>query len=145
PRTPATVESDDPGVRGKSLDDNSDLLFGFNRVSLLRQIGLMVGLAASVALGLAVVLWAQEPNYQPVIGDMSDYNPADVSQVLDSSGIEYRVEPRSGALLVAAEDVYRARMQLAAQGVTENQMRGFEMLDEAQGLGTSQFMEQTRY
>lgn len=133
------------GFRGRSLDDNSDLLFGFNRLSLIRQVGLMVGLAASVALGLAVVLWAQEPSYQPVLGDMGKYNPGEVSQVLDTAGIPYRIEPRSGVLLVAADDVYRARLQLAAEGVTESQMRGFELLDEDQGLGTSQFMEQTRY
>ena len=56
---PATQESDTPESR-------SNLLLGFNRLNLLRQVGLMVGLAASVALGVAVVLWAQEPNYQPV-------------------------------------------------------------------------------
>lgn len=140
-----TADADERGTRGKSLDDNSDLLFGFNRLTLLRQIGLMVGLAASVALGLAVVLWAQEPAYQPLLGDMSHYNPGEVSQVLDTAGIEYRIEPRSGALLVAADDLYRARMRLAAEGVTENQMRGFELLDEEQGLGTSQFMERARY
>lgn len=142
---PATTVDAEERARGKSLDDNSDLLFGFNKLTLLRQVGLMVGLAASVALGLAVVLWAQEPAYQPLLGDMSQYNPGEVSQVLDTAGIEYRIEPRSGALLVAADDVYRARLQLAAEGVTENQMRGFELLDEEQGLGTSQFMEQARY
>lgn len=144
-KVPATTGDQGQDNRGRALDDNSDLLFGFNRLSLLRQVGLMVGLAASVALGLAVVLWAQEPDYQPVLGDMSSYNPGEVSQVLDSAGIKYHIEPRSGALLVAADDVYRARLRLASEGVTENQMRGFELLDEDQGLGTSQFMEQARY
>ncbi|MET4024966.1 hypothetical protein ABIE59_000477 [Marinobacter sp. MBR-99] len=51
---PATQDADAPESR-------SNLLLGFNRLNLLRQVGLMVGLAASVALGVAVVLWAQEP------------------------------------------------------------------------------------
>ena len=122
-------------------ESSSPLLFGFNRLNLLRQIGLMVGLAASVALGVAVVLWAQEPNYQPVLGDLSSYNPQDVSSILDQSGIQYRMDPRTGALLVAAEDVYNARLKLAAEGVTDKETMGYELLDQEQGLGTSQFME----
>lgn len=122
-------------------ESSSPLMFGFNRLNLLRQIGLMVGLAASVALGVAVVLWAQEPNYQPVLGDMSTYNPQDVSSILDQSGIQYRMDPRSGALLVASDDVYNARLKLAAEGVTDKETMGYELLDQDQGLGTSQFME----
>ncbi|WP_166265133.1 flagellar basal-body MS-ring/collar protein FliF [Marinobacter caseinilyticus] len=127
------------------LENNSDLMFGFNRLTLLRQIGLMVGLAASVALGVAVVLWAQEPNYQPVVGDLSSYNPQEVTAILDQSGIEYRMDPRSGALMVPSESVYDARLKLAAQGVTDDQTIGFELLDQDRGLGTSQFMETISY
>lgn len=123
------------------LETRSDMLLGFNRLALLRQIGLMIGLAASVALGVAVVLWAQEPNYQPVIGDMSGYNPQDVTSILDQSNIQYRMDPRTGALLVASDEVYNARLKLAAEGVTDDRTIGFELLDQERGLGTSQFME----
>ncbi|MEQ9544875.1 MAG: flagellar basal-body MS-ring/collar protein FliF [Marinobacter sp.] len=131
---PAASDTDKPESR-------SDLLFGFNRLNLLRQIGLMVGLAASVALGVAVVLWAQEPNYQPVVGDMSGYNPQDITSILDQSGINYRMDPRTGALLVPSDEVYNARLKLAAEGVTDEQTMGYELLDQDRGLGTSQFME----
>lgn len=130
-----------PAMTDAGDDNSSDLMFGFNRLTLLRQIGLMVGLAASVALGVAVVLWAQEPNYQPVLGDLSSYNPQEVTGILDQAGIEYRMEPRSGALLVGADDVYNARLKLAAAGVTDEKTVGYELLDKDRGLGTSQFME----
>ena len=127
------------------LESRSDLMFGFSRLALLRQIGLMVGLAASVALGVAVVLWAQEPNYQPVVGDLSSYNPDDVTSILEQNGINYRMEPRTGALLVSSEDVYNARLKLAAAGVTDEKTLGYELLDQERGLGTSQFMENISY
>ncbi|HCP21977.1 MAG TPA: flagellar basal body M-ring protein FliF [Marinobacter hydrocarbonoclasticus] len=135
---PATQESDTPESR-------SNPLLGFNRLNLLRQVGLMVGLAASVALGLAVVLWAQEPNYQPVVGDLSAYNPQDVTTILDSNGIDYKMDPRTGALLVPSEQVYNARLKLAAEGVTDQKTMGYELLDQERGLGTSQFMETISY
>ncbi|SFR50195.1 flagellar M-ring protein FliF [Marinobacter daqiaonensis] len=137
------AEAKDLSTSGSEEESGSrsDLIFGFNRLNLLRQIGLMVGLAASVALGVAVVLWAQEPNYQPVLGDLSSYNPQDVSRILDQSGIQYKMDTRTGALLVASDDVYNARLKLAAEGVTDKETMGYELLDQERGLGTSQFME----
>lgn len=141
-----TTQTDVPATQGRASEEGrSDLLLGFNRLTLLRQIGLMVGLAASVALGVAVVLWAQEPNYQPVVGDLSSYNPQDVTAILDSNGIDYKMDPRTGALLVPSDQVYNARLKLAAEGVTDQRAMGYELLDQERGLGTSQFMETISY
>lgn len=135
---PAALDNEAPESR-------SALLAGFGRLHLLRQVGLMVGLAASVALGVAVVLWAQEPNYQPVVGDLSSYNPQDVTTILDKAGIDYKMDPRTSALLVPSDQVYEARLKLAAEGVTDQKALGYELLDQEQGLGTSQFMETISY
>ncbi|MDF5919621.1 flagellar basal-body MS-ring/collar protein FliF [Pseudomonas aeruginosa] len=64
----------------------------------------------------------------------------------DRGGHSYKVEPNSGALLVKADDLGRARMKVASAGVapTDNNV-GFEILDKEQALGTSQFMEATNY
>ena len=55
----------------------------FNVVSqlpVLRQLGLMVGLAASIALGVGIIFWAQEPVYKPLYGNLSEM---DASQVIN--------------------------------------------------------------
>jgi flagellar M-ring protein FliF len=143
---PAETTSNMPAAQGgDSSESNSDLFLGFNRLNLLRQVGLMVGLAASVALGVSVVLWAQEPNYQPVVGDLSAYNPQDVTTILDSNGIDYKMDTRTGALLVPSDQVFNARLKLAAEGVTDQKTMGYELLDKDRGLGTSQFMETVSY
>lgn len=143
---PAEANTNMPTTQGgDSSESKSDLFLGFNRLNLLRQVGLMVGLAASVALGVAVVLWAQEPNYQPVVGDLSAYNPQDVTTILDSNGIDYKMDTRTGALLVPSDQVYNARLKLAAEGVTDQKTMGYELLDKERGLGTSQFMETVSY
>ena len=115
-------------------------------MTMLRQVGLMVGLAASVAIGFAVVLWSQQPDYRPLYGSLAGMDAKQVMDTLATADIAYTVEPNSGALLVKAEDVARARLKLAAAGVTPTDSNiGFEILDKDQGLGTSQFMEATRY
>lgn len=115
-------------------------------MSVLRQLGLLVGLAASVAIGFAVVLWSQQPDYRPLYGSLNGMDASQVVDTLAASGIDYTIEPNSGALLVKADDLARARMRLAAAGVAPTDTSvGFEILDREQGLGTSQFMEATRY
>jgi flagellar M-ring protein FliF len=115
-------------------------------MTMLRQVGLMVGLAASVAIGFAVVLWSQQPDYRPLYGSLAGMDAKQVMETLAASDIAYTVEPNSGALLVKADDVARARLKLAGAGVAPTDGNiGFEILDKDQGLGTSQFMEATRY
>jgi len=118
---------------------------GFNALPVLRQIGLMIGLAASVALGVAVVLWSRTPDYSMLYGRLSDVEAAQVAASLDSAGIPYRIEHGSGAITVPADKVHEARLKLATRGLPRGDGTGFELLNENQGFGTSQFMEQARY
>ncbi|MDU8424028.1 flagellar basal-body MS-ring/collar protein FliF [Pseudomonas syringae pv. actinidiae] len=121
-------------------------LENLSEMTMLRQIGLMVGLAASVAIGFAVVLWSQQPDYRPLYGSLAGMDSKQIMDTLTAANINYTVEPNSGALLVKSDDVQRARIQLAQAGVVQNDANiGFEILDKDQGLGTSQFMEATRY
>ncbi len=121
------------------------LASGFSGLSILRQIGLLVGLAASIAIGFAVVLWSMEPDYQPLLTDMAHVDAAQAVDTLKANDIPYKIDSRSGALLVASENVYDARLKLAALGITDNKSVGFELLDKEQSLGTSQFMEGISY
>ncbi|WP_434572626.1 flagellar basal-body MS-ring/collar protein FliF [Pseudomonas sp. Z3-8] len=133
-------------VDGKPPLFGLSFLENLSEMTMLRQVGLLVGLAASVAIGFAVVLWSQQPDYRPLYGSLEGMDAKQVMETLASADIPYTVEPNSGALLVKADDVARARLKLAAAGVTPTDGNiGFEILDKDQGLGTSQFMEATRY
>lgn len=139
---PATTGGDEP----KKPLFGLTFLENLADMSMLRQIGLLVGLAASVAIGFAVVLWSQQPDYRPLYGSLDGMDASQVMETLDAAAIKYTVEPNSGALLVKSDDLARARMRLAAAGVApKDNSVGFEILDKEQGLGTSQFMEATRY
>ncbi|UZE94963.1 flagellar basal-body MS-ring/collar protein FliF [Alkalimarinus alittae] len=142
---PATTGSTAQGSVTTTSEPDSEMFMGFNKLNLIRQVGLMVGLAASVALGLSVVLWAQEPNYQPIMSNINNMDINEVSTLLNQNDITYKIDPSSGVLLVESSEVHRAKLKLAAAGITEQKPVGFELLDQEQGLGTSQFMESTRF
>jgi flagellar M-ring protein FliF len=130
---------------GSGRGGNGGLVEGFNSLNLLRQAGLMIGLAASVAVGFWVVLWTQGEDYRPLYGSLDRLDPAEISHVLDASEIKYKVDTATGALLVPADAIHKARIKLAEAGIPANSSTGFELLDKEQPLGTSQFMETTRY
>lgn len=141
-KVPVPVDSEAPKkpLLGLSFLEN------LSDMSMLRQIGLLVGLAASVAIGFAVVLWSQQPDYRPLLGSLAGMDANQVMETLAAADISYTVEPNSGALLVKADDLARARLKLASAGIAPTDSNiGFEILDKEQGLGTSQFMEATRY
>jgi flagellar M-ring protein FliF len=138
---PATTDESDLIVTG----NESDLMTGINRLGLARQILLMIGLAGSVALGLAMVLWLQEPNYQPAMQNIAAQDMEEVTRILNLDGIDFKVDPKTGVLLVASDQLYKAKIKLAASGISSDQSVGYELLDQEQGLGTSQFMENTRF
>ncbi|MDQ0741558.1 flagellar basal-body MS-ring/collar protein FliF [Pseudomonas sp. W4I3] len=142
----AVVDNVPAKTEGKPPLFGLSFLENLSEMTMLRQVGLMVGLAASVAIGFAVVLWSQQPDYRPLYGSLAGMDSKQIMETLAAADIAYTVEPNSGALLVKADDVARARMKLAAAGVTPSDSNiGFEILDKDQGLGTSQFMEATRY
>ncbi|MBJ2254646.1 flagellar M-ring protein FliF [Pseudomonas sp. MF6784] len=142
----AVVDNVPAKTDGKPPLFGLSFLENLSEMTMLRQVGLMVGLAASVAIGFAVVLWSQQPDYRPLYGSLAGMDAKQVMETLAASDIAYTVEPNSGALLVKADDVARARLKLAAAGVAPTDGNiGFEILDKDQGLGTSQFMEATRY
>ena len=113
---------------------------------VLRQVGLLVGLAASIAIGFGMVLWSQQPDYKPLYGSLNGVDANKVVEALSAADIGYKIEPNSGALLVKADDLGRARMKVAGAGLAPTDSNvGFEILDKEQALGTSQFMEATNY
>jgi flagellar M-ring protein FliF len=122
-----------------------ETLAGFSGLPALRQIGLMIGLAASVAVGVAVVLWSQSPDFSLLYGRLSEGDATQVMGALDKAGIAYKVDESSGALLVRRSDVHRARLHLASDGLPKGSDNGFELLDKDQGFGASQFIENARY
>jgi flagellar M-ring protein FliF len=112
---------------------------------IFRQVAVMVGIAASVAIGVAVVLWSQTPSYSLLFGNLSQQDAIEIVQALQQAGIDYRVDQGSGAVMVPSADLQDARMKLAGQGLPHSDSIGFEILQQDAGLGTSRLVENARY
>jgi len=111
----------------------------------LRQILLLVGLAASIAVGLSAVLWSREPDYTLLYGSLAERDAAEVVQALQASAIPYRLDAATGAIRVSPDSVHEARLKLAADGLPRSSGVGLEMIQGEGGFTVSQFMETARY
>ena len=93
---------------------SGEFISGFSSLPIVRQLGLLIGLAASIALGLSAVLWLREPDYQPVTGSWSTYDMRQVSELMQTQGIPFKVDPGTGTMLVPSAQVAKARIALAS-------------------------------
>jgi len=124
---------------------NAQTANGFSGLPAVRQIGLMIGLAASVALGVAVVLWSQSPGYTLLYGNLDTQDSAQVVEALQKANIEYKLDDSTGAVMVISGKLSEARMKLSAEGLPKGQGVGFELLDKEQQMGTSQYIQHARF
>jgi flagellar M-ring protein FliF len=112
---------------------------------IFKQLGAMVGIAISVALGVAVVMWTQTPSYSMLDAELSEKDSVEVINILQQSNIPYKVDPSSGALLVESGKLQDARLKLASAGLPRSSGMGFELMTAEPGFGVSQLVEQARH
>ena len=114
---------------------------GFSRLPVFKQVGLLVGLALSLAMAISIGLWSKEPNYSVLYSRMADRDVAEVLTALSGLGIKYRLDQSSGSIMVPSNKLYDARLRLASQGLPKVADTGFELLEKEQSLGTSRMKE----
>ena len=110
-----------------------------------RQLGALVALAAALTLGIGLIMWASQPDYIPVFDRMSGQDAARITEVLRAENIPYRIQPKTGLVLVPVDQAEQIRIKLAASGLPQSSSVGLELLQQEQALGTSQFIETARY
>lgn len=126
-------------------DNASTVAAKFASLSIPRQVGLLFGLAASIAIGIAVVLWSRDPSYVPIYGQLNPRDTTEILTVLERSGVEFIIEKNNGTILVPADEVQSARLKLAAQGLPRDSDVNTELFGGSGAFNTSQFMESARY
>ncbi len=111
---------------------------------LQQKFGLMIAVAAAIALVVGGWLWGQSPDYRVLYTNLSDRDGGAIIGALQQMNVPYKFADGGGALLVPANQVHEVRLRLAGQGLPKGGIVGFELL-EAQKLGTTQFQEQVNY
>src|SRR3569833_4617654 len=113
---------------------------GLGQLSIFRQIGVLVGLAASIALAGVVIMWSQEPGYQMIYTGLSDQDSLEITKALDQAAIPHKMTGSSGTILVPGDKVHEARLRVAGQGLPKGSATGFVLLVLVLGFGVCLFL-----
>lgn len=114
-------------------------------IPAVRQAGLLLALAAAIALGIAGFFWSLSPTYVTLYSGLPDRDAAEVVSSLRSAQIPNEIDAITGAIKVPEARVREARMHLATQGLPQTTRPGIESINQSPGFGTSQFVEGARY
>jgi flagellar M-ring protein FliF len=115
------------------------------RMPGMRQLLILIGLAASISIGVTAAFWMSNPGYTVLFSNVSDKEASEIVNALNSAGIPYQLDNNSGAVTVPAAKVHAARLKLAEQGLPKSSGFGLEIMEGGSSFSTSQFMENARY
>ncbi|MEW6369942.1 MAG: flagellar basal-body MS-ring/collar protein FliF [Pseudomonadota bacterium] len=102
-------------------------------------------LAIVITSAVMMFMWQDQASYKPVFGAREKVAVSDMMNVLDAEQIPYRIHPDSGQVMVPSGQLGKARMLLAAKGVTAQLPAGLELMDKNDPLGVSQFVQDVRF
>ena len=121
-------------------------LSGVMRIPAVRQVLLLVGVAASVAAGLP---WSCGRSHRTLRSSTAILETAmrrRLRKRLRNAGIEHQEwTPIRVWCSLPSRGLHDARLELASQGLPQGGRPGMDMLDDQSSFGVSQFMEGARY
>ena len=112
---------------------------GFMRQPAVAKSLPVLGLLGVVATAGAAWLALREPPQRDLFRGLPDADKSAVAQVLDQNGLAYDFT-NSGAMTVAEDDYFKAKMMLAAQGLPKSAPDGNSMID-SMPMGASRAVE----
>ena len=116
----------------------------FNKLSIQRRMllgGMLV--VALVLLGF-VILMFNEPNYTVLYAKLEAEDAAQVIDHMSRKKISYKIEDNSETIRVPKDKVYELRFELAAKGIPNSGVIGYELFDN-NTLGMSEFMQKLNF
>ncbi|MEM7280101.1 MAG: flagellar basal-body MS-ring/collar protein FliF [Pseudomonadota bacterium] len=110
----------------------------------VRQLAILIGIAAAVAAGVNVVLWSQDPSFKP-LREVSETDRLEVINSLESLNIRYRVDSGNGMIMVPADQYQQVAASLQSDGLMGAASLSMDGIYQEKGFGTSQFEELARH
>ncbi len=99
-------------------------------------------MAAAICAG--IVWYAARPDWRVLFSGLDAKDTQQIAQELASAGIAYNMSDDGSSIEVSADQVDKARMEVAAKGMPQSGRMGFELFDKPNWVG-SEFDEKVNY
>lgn len=121
-----------------------DPLKQLTRSPATRQLLLLVGVAAAVALGVAVVLWSRGPNYGLLYSGLDQKDASAITQELQANNTPFQLSADGSSIMAPAADLAALRLKLASRGLPQGTASATATSGDSP-FGMSDLAERTRY
>ncbi len=114
---------------------------------ILRNLGpkrlTIIGGVMVCVIGFFVWVFAEmaKPNYALLYGDLDTADSAQMISYLETAGVPHELRHGGGFIYVPSDQVLRTRMALAEQGLPSGGSVGYEIFDNSDALGTTNFSQ----
>jgi len=106
------------------------------------RLALIIGVTGGVVVALAMIMArAGGAGDALLYGGLDPRDASEVAGQLDAAGIGYRLGDGGGSIYVSRDDVANARLLVASEGALGSGSVGYEIFDETDALGTTQFIQ----
>ncbi len=130
-------------IKEEATPEKKNMLDVIMEWSLARKLSLIGATAVSVLLFSLIIMQSQVADYSLLFANMPNRDAASVVEWLKGQKIPYRLEDGGRDILIPADKVYEARIELAGSGFSKSGV-GFEIFDK-QSFGTTDFVQKVNY
>lgn len=116
----------------------------FSHLSASQKTSLAGLTLLTVGAIVALLLWANRPQYTILFTDLSGSDAAKIRDALKDDKVPYKLESGGSTVLVPSDRVYDLRLQLASEGIPSQPGVGYEIFDRT-NLGMSDFVQKLNY
>jgi len=116
----------------------------FNSLNLFQKISLLLISIAVIAGLISLVKWSNKPEFVILYNNLSYSDASNITEKLKESKIQYQLSEDGTTIKVKKADLANARLTLAAQGIPNNSIVGFELFDK-QFFGLTDFTQKVNY
>jgi len=111
--------------------------------SLARKLSLVGAAIVSIAVFAVIIMQSQVADYSLLFANLPNRDASSVVEWLKDRKIPYRLEDGGRDIMIPADKVYEARIELAGSGLSEGGV-GFEIFDK-QSFGMTDFAQKVNY
>jgi flagellar M-ring protein FliF len=127
----------------ESKKNQNTILQVLKEWSLARKLSLLAVAVVSVLLFGAIIIQSRVADYSLLFANLPNRDAAMVVQWLKDRKIPYHLEDGGKDIMIPANQVYEARLELAGSGLAEGGV-GFEIFDK-QSFGMTDFAQKVNY
>jgi len=105
-----------------------------------RRLLLLIASVLMLAGFISLLFWSADAPYRPLFSNIDEKEAASIIELLQKEKVPYRLEG-GGTVLVPSDQVYALRLKLAGQDKLPGNKAGYELFDNSNQLGISDFVQ----